>query len=229
MRHITLPSRLGALLDMIGSPTKVADIGCDHGKLAAAIAVMGIPVIAGDISEPSLQKTVELKEELDLQNLETRLGDGLSAIGMNEVDLVIMAGIGQQTIMDILSHDNWKLPDARWLLQGMDGVAELRRYLDDRGYVMTDESLVEDRDRIYTIMDVRRGEREGIDEVQCHLGPRLLEERPPLFNKFLQLQIAKVRVIIAGLERASTPDEAQMSRYRALLDGYLEVRHGDGT
>lgn len=215
------------MLQMVGNPSRVADIGCDHGKLAASIAMMGIPVIAGDISQPSLQKTVELKEELYLTNIETRLGDGLVAIKEGEVDLVIMAGIGQQTFMDILSRDDWKLPRARWLLQPMDGTAELRHYLDERGYRITAEGLVEDRDRIYTIMDVMRGEAEGLTELQLNLGPRLLEKPSPLFHKFLQVQIKKRRAIIAGLERASIPDAKQIAKHRLLLEGYLEVQSDD--
>ncbi|MCG8501610.1 MAG: class I SAM-dependent methyltransferase [Firmicutes bacterium] len=226
MRSVVLPPRLAALLEMIQSPKKVADIGCDHGKLSAAMALMGIPVVAVDISEPSLRKTMELKNQLGLDNIETRLGDGLVPIHKDEVDLVIMAGVGQQTIIDILKRDWDKVQGAQLLLQSMDGAYKLRRYLSAQNVRFVDESLSKDNNRIYCAMLVQWGNGPELSEIECILGPVLLKKQPDLFHKFLQEQISKLYGIIAGLNKANSPQDAEPADYERTLKSLMEVRDG---
>ena len=65
---IKLDNRLTALLGEIEGEV-LADIGCDHGKLAVASLLEGkcSKVIAGDISAESLKKAVKLAKEYGLE------------------------------------------------------------------------------------------------------------------------------------------------------------------
>ena len=61
---IRLDERLSCAFDMLQGAHAVADIGCDHGKLTAALLLDGScdRVVAGDISPDCLNKTREIVE-----------------------------------------------------------------------------------------------------------------------------------------------------------------------
>ena len=62
---IRLDERLRCALEMLQGAEAVADIGCDHGKLTAALLLEGgcERVVAGDISPECLDKTRRLIEQ----------------------------------------------------------------------------------------------------------------------------------------------------------------------
>ncbi len=80
---IHLDERLRCAFDLLQGAKSVADIGCDHGKLSAALLLNGgcARVIAGDISPDCLQKTSRLIERFALKDrAEVRLGSGLAIL-----------------------------------------------------------------------------------------------------------------------------------------------------
>jgi len=84
---VRLGPRLQAAANMICRAGTVLDVGCDHGKLAAALLAQGraARVIAMDISAPSLEKARLLAARHGLEGrMETRLSDGLSAAAPGE-------------------------------------------------------------------------------------------------------------------------------------------------
>ena len=101
---IRIDERLTAIANLIQGGA-VADIGCDHGKLGYYLVSTdrADKVIATDISAPSLRKASELAFDNGVTEImETRLGDGLSPIKSEEVDTVVIAGLGGDVIAEIL-------------------------------------------------------------------------------------------------------------------------------
>lgn len=101
---IRLDQRLTAIANLVDYG-KVADVGCDHGKLGYYLVSTdrASEVIATDISAPSLAKAEELAKENGVQDvMQTRLGNGLEPVGDREVDTVIIAGLGGDVISDIV-------------------------------------------------------------------------------------------------------------------------------
>lgn len=110
--------RLGHLIDMgcnISPPiSSIADIGCDHGLLAIGLAVSGKfqLVVGTDVSPLALQnafafqqgfyKRFKQYERLDL-NIEFRLGNGIEALYDAEVNAICLAGMGVDTMTNILT------------------------------------------------------------------------------------------------------------------------------
>ena len=93
-----------------------ADIGCDHGKLSAALAGSGrCPlVLACDLRPGPLEKArVTCAPYGD--KVQCRLGSGLSVLEPGEVDDIIIAGMGAETIIEILEAAPWVF-DARYNL-----------------------------------------------------------------------------------------------------------------
>lgn len=100
-----LDARLRAILDEISCGT-LADIGCDHGKLAVSALLEGRArlAIAVDISAQSLHKCRTLGEEYKVSAaLECRQGDGLLPLKEGEADFAVIAGMGGREIVKILA------------------------------------------------------------------------------------------------------------------------------
>ena len=102
---INLPKRLQALLDEIPAGARVADIGCDHGKLAVASILSGkaIQCTACDISEKSLEKAKILAKKHDIfEKMQFFHCDGLACITPEIADTIVIAGMGGHNIKDII-------------------------------------------------------------------------------------------------------------------------------
>jgi tRNA A22 N-methylase len=97
-------------------PKSVADIGTDHGLLAAALALSGRfeRVLGVDASERALQDgALTLKEEINEYrrqkqmylplSLGFRYGDGLKVVQQGEADVVCIAGMGVHTMLEIVN------------------------------------------------------------------------------------------------------------------------------
>ena len=97
--------RLCAIAGLLPRCKTVADIGCDHGKLACLLLVRGVceRVIAVDISPHSVEKTKRLGAALGLTaRLDVRLGDGFSALRPDEAQAAVLAGLGGELIAAML-------------------------------------------------------------------------------------------------------------------------------
>jgi tRNA A22 N-methylase len=94
----------------------VADIGTDHGLLAAALALSGRfdRVLGVDASERALQdgaltlneEILEYRRKKQINvpfSLDFRYGDGLKVVQLGEADAVCIAGMGVHTMLEIVS------------------------------------------------------------------------------------------------------------------------------
>lgn len=154
-RRVNLTPRLLAALDLLSGSRVVADIGCDHGKLTAALLQRGVcsRVIATDISEPSLEKARSLIRYIGLADrVDFRVGDGLSVLRLNECDAITMLGMGGTLMRDILSTCETPLMGAKSVvLQPMRAQDDIREYLYRHGFQITDDRIVADHGRYYQV------------------------------------------------------------------------------
>ena len=86
----------------------IADIGCDHGYVCVELIKNNKvkKAIASDISYPSLKKTIDFVKVNKIEDkVETRVGDGLDVLKIDEVDSMIIAGMGGVLISEILKKN----------------------------------------------------------------------------------------------------------------------------
>ena len=109
MKRIALQHRLRLLAEMTPPGGRLADIGTDHGYLPVWLLQEGrIPsAIAADVGAEPLEHARRTAEEYETQGLDFRLCDGLSGIEPEETDTVVIAGMGGETIRDILRAAPW--------------------------------------------------------------------------------------------------------------------------
>lgn len=109
-RPLQLSPRLLALAQRIPPGCRVADIGTDHARLPIYLVQRGLVkhIIATDIREGPLSMAAEALAKRGLREaVELRLGRGAACLHPNEVDCVLIAGMGGDTIAEILRQDSW--------------------------------------------------------------------------------------------------------------------------
>lgn len=156
-RPPTLDARLAAAAAFVRPGHTAADIGCDHGKLSAYLAASGrCPrVLACDLREGPLQKARRTCAPwADI--VELRRGDGLAALAPGEADDIIIAGLGAETIVEILAAAPWVQNEAvNLVLVPATKHGLLRRWLAQNGFALTGETLCAAAGRWYAVMDAR--------------------------------------------------------------------------
>ncbi len=224
-----LPPRLLEIAAMIPRWASVADVGCDHGKLAVYLAERGSPlVIATDISAKSLGKAKKLVREHRLQNIvKTRSGDGLQRIRPGEVDVVVMAGMGGPTICAMLDGNLSVVGNiSRLVLQPQNAVGTVRAWLLGNGFRLERESIVEDEGRLYQVLCAVP----GIDDTRIEtlfdqeIGSMLVRDRHPLLPRLLQERVATIDTILSEISGSQTSRaESRRIELLALRTRCMEV------
>lgn len=203
MRQLQLQPRLQLLTSLIPEGSRLADVGTDHGYVPVYLLQRGLieSAIASDIGAEPLQHAKNTAEEYGVEGIDFRLCPGLDAIGPEECDTILIAGMGGETIITILESAPWtKRGDHLLLLQPMTKVEMLRKWLADNGYTFTDERLAFDKDHLYPIMLVRGGKQETLSLAQQYGGVMLDDD--VLYGEYLDERIMKLTVAIDGLMRA---------------------------
>ena len=126
----------------------VADVGTDHGFLAAHLAKSGVfsRVIATDISASSLKKAEILCNSLGL-SVEYACGDGLLAAP--ECSIAAICGMGAWEIIKILQQPNVA---TRFVFVAMQNPKDLREYLLKNKYIIVQDKLVSQHGKFYFVM-----------------------------------------------------------------------------
>ena len=153
-----MSKRLAAAADFVREGKTAADVACDHGKLSAFLLGSGkTPFIyATDIKKQPLKKAEELLASLGMESRSRcLLTDGLHGVPGNEVDDVIMAGIGGDLTARIISEAPW-LKDSRkhLVLVPASKHERLRTYLAENGFLVKAERAVFEAGHVYTVMSV---------------------------------------------------------------------------
>lgn len=202
-KRLRLKPRLAAAADMLSGLGTVADVGCDHGRLACALLQSGAirRCIAIDISAASIEKCARLAALVGVSDrLELRLGDGLSALVPGESDGVALLGLGSALIVRLLERSAVPLAGAKLgVFSPMRAPDELRYYLWNAGYHICDDRVVEDSGRLYQVFCVSPPDGRGRDELpdgfprDCFsVGYAAFLGGGPLFTRLVRRQLGEL-------------------------------------
>ncbi|MFA4885384.1 MAG: class I SAM-dependent methyltransferase, partial [Desulfotomaculaceae bacterium] len=175
-----LAKRLAAIASYVPVGSVAADIGTDHAYLPVFLVEEGIcaRVIATDIKQGPFASALRRIEEAKLTGkIDLRLGNGLDVLKPGEIDVLVLSGIGGNTIREILAvAPHITKTVSRLVLQPMADPGDLRTWLAANGWKISDERLVEDGGKIYIVIMAIPGQEETKDPFLLELGPRLLEK-----------------------------------------------------
>ena len=216
--------RLKTCMEFVSGKGIACDVGTDHAYLAAELINSGKcgKVIASDIKEGPLEsarKTIEKNNISD--KIELVLSDGLEKIPLDGVSDIIIAGMGGETIADIISKaDTNDIMNVRFILQPMTKPEILRKKLYEYQFEIISEKAVKDGDKIYTIICAEYNENfRYLTESESYAG--FFEDSDPVGMEYREKESERLEKISVNLENSGNRRGAV--HYHALSQ---KVRYG---
>lgn len=233
----TLSERLRLVADMIRPGRTVADIGSDHARLALFPAEQGIAprVIVSELGKGPFSRAHRSVQESPYRGrIELRQGNGLQVLVPGEVDEVVLAGMGGDTIIEILGHDwNKAASFQRFLFQPMTRAKTVRANLAEQGWPIEDERLVREKNRIYVVIAARPGHVSySLSHLELEVGPFILKADHELKRDYIEGILHKLRTAHRQMTQSSRADITSAAAVDleniARLEEILNAGHGKG-
>lgn len=203
-----LTPRLQTIAELVPNGGIIADIGTDHAYLPVYLIENKIvqEAIAADINVGPLRNAEKTINSYKYNKyIETRLGSGLTPIKPNEVDTVVIAGMGGLLIRDILQESIEVVRTVKTLiLQPMVAQDEVRKWLCGNGLKIDNERLAKEGNKLYEILVVTKGEMEIENDIYYEVGYKLIENKDPYIKDFIEAKLRKYTEILKTVENENT-------------------------
>ncbi|WP_368504789.1 tRNA (adenine(22)-N(1))-methyltransferase TrmK [Alkalihalophilus sp. As8PL] len=212
MNERQLSRRLQLVATYVPKGAKTADIGSDHAYLPCYLCLKDetATAIAGEINEGPYQSAQSQVRQSGLtERVSVRKGNGLAVIeAQDDVDVVTVAGMGGALITTILTEGKDKLTNvSRLILQPNVSASIIRLWLDQNGWTLKAEEIIEEDDKIYEILVADRGENKSLyktnKEQKMLLGPFLMDECNEAFQKKWTYEKINWERILTQFEKAT--------------------------
>ncbi len=225
---LPISKRLLCCASMVQPGSRVADIGTDHGYLGIYLLQSGAArhVIACDLRKDPLENARRNAKLFGVDGeMELRLSDGLEKILPDEVDTVVMAGMGGDLIQKILSQCPWRKREGlQFILQPQSAGNVLRRWLCEDGFEIRREEPVQDGHFLYTVMDIRQGEPAPLTPGTEYASPALLASGIPLVGNYLARVENALQETVRGLTNAEKQRPERLAYFGQALLEIQEMR-----
>lgn len=210
-----------AVAAMVTSGGVLADVGTDHGYIPIALIQRQKikSAIAMDINKGPLAHAQDNIASAQLGDyIQTRLSDGVAALGEGEADSILIAGMGGELVIHILSEGEKVCKAASELiLQPQSDIRKVREYLRLHHYKIVDEDMICEDGKYYPMMRVINVELDDawmkMDEqtrVACDIyGPLLLRNGNPVLRRFLVRQHRQLTQILQTLQAQTMSEKIE--------------------
>lgn len=223
MQYPVLDKRLSAVAEWVRPGSVLADVGTDHGYLAANLVGRGIcPCAYGcDIASGPLERARATVARCGLgDKITLMLSDGLTALPEHCAQDIVIAGMGGELIAAIIDAVPWVRDGAvRLILQPMTRARTLRRYLYQNGYGIVGEHGVCESRHCYTVLCAAyTGEAVAQpDELAVALGGLPHSTRADS-AEYVRRELARQRRKLEGLAASAAP-QRRLFKLREEIDG----------
>lgn len=201
-----LDSRLSAVAGLVRKNSILADIGTDHAYLPVFLIENNVinSAIASDIGKGPLDNARKTVEKYGLTDkIQLRLSDGLKNFQPDEVNEISVAGMGGLLISEFIENTKWlKNDDIHLILQPMTHVEELRKCLFDNGFVIDNEVVAKDGDKLYIVLSAYYySDKTAYTEMDLIVG-RLSYNEDELSKEYLNKIFNKYSKKLTALKKA---------------------------
>ena len=187
-----LSLRLSSLTKFVNYNDKIIDIGCDHALLDIFLVKSDLvkSIIASDINVQALNSGIKNIENEGLSDkISARLGDGLNVLtDKDNIDTVIISGMGTNTIMGILNNDHLKDIN-KLIIQSNNDHTMLRKYVTKLGFYIKSEEYFQDNKKNYINIVFVRGNKK-YSKIDLTYGPIIKHNKP-----YLEFEINNIEKI----------------------------------
>ena len=175
----------------------VCDVGCDHGKLAQFLLRKNKVdfMYVSDISLPSLAKAIKLLDRYGYTNYRALCCDGLSGYDGLRIDECIIAGMGGEEIIKIISNSPIKINS--FILSPQHNIVEVKNYMINKGYAILQDKIIKDGHKFYNIFKCKLGmECSEYSESELRFGKDYNSEEVYDLLDYLDYEEKKVNTLI---------------------------------
>ena len=196
-----ISKRLIEISNLIEDNTNIIDVGCDHALLDIYLFKnkKNVKIIASDIKEGPLNQAKKNISKFKYP-IKVKLGSGLDPIE-EDIDTVVISGMGGDTIIDILQKGKDKLKNVKkMILSPQSEWKRIRECMVSLGFYIEDEKLIEDGNKYYLIIKVAKGIKKYSDK-EIEYGPILLKEKSSIFIDFYTRELNAKKNVIKNIPR----------------------------
>lgn len=215
-----LSERMLRTAEFISRGNRTADVGCDHAYTSIYLVEQGIAprVIAMDVNAGPLARAEENVRRFGMEEkISLRLSDGLEKLQPGEVDAILIGGMGGPLMERILSAYPEKVAGVKELvLQPQSEIAAFRRFVRRIGFRITEEDMLFEDGKYYTILRAEHGEDVMWTEEEYLYGKYLRKEAYAVLREFLAWERETIGTVLDGLSKAGT-EKAGKRREELLL------------
>ena len=191
-----ISKRLELVASFVPQGAILLDVGSDHAYLPIELIERGQieSAIAGEVVEGPYQSAVKNVEAHGLkEKIQVRLANGLAAFEeADQVSVITIAGMGGRLIARILEEGLDKLANVeRLILQPNNREDDLRIWLQDHGFEIVAENILEEAGKFYEILVVEAGQMK-LSASDVRFGPFLSKEISPVFVQKWQKEAVKL-------------------------------------
>ena len=198
-----ISKRLETVASFVSQGAVLLDVGSDHAYLPIELVEKGHieRAIAGEVVVGPYQSAVKNVENHGLSDkIQVRLANGLAAFDeSDQVSVITIAGMGGRLIASILEEGFDKLAHAeRLILQPNNREDDLRNWLQDHGFQIIAESILEEAGKFYEILVVEAGQMK-LSARDTRFGPFLSKEVSPVFVQKWQKEAEKLQFALGQI------------------------------
>ena len=198
-----ISKRLELVASFVPKGAVLLDVGSDHAYLPIELVERGQieRAIAGEVVDGPYQSAVKNVEAHGLkEKIQVRLANGLAAFEeADQVSVITIAGMGGRLIATILEEGLDKLASVeRLILQPNNREDDLRIWLQDHGFQIVAESILEEAGKFYEILVVEAGQMK-LSASDVRFGPFLSKEVSPVFIQKWQKEADKLEFALSQI------------------------------
>ena len=198
-----ISKRLELVASFVPQGAVLLDVGSDHAYLPIDLVERGQieGAIAGEVVEGPYQSAVKNVEVHGLkEKIQVRLANGLASFEeSDQVSVITIAGMGGRLIATILEEGLDKLANVeRLILQPNNREDDLRIWLQDHGFQIVAESILEEAGKFYEILVVEAGQMK-LSTSDVRFGLFLSKEVSSVFIQKWQKEATKLEFALSQI------------------------------
>lgn len=226
---LNLKGRLKLIADKVPKCNVLADIGTDHAYIPIYLVQNGVcrKAIASDIKiGPVKMASNNISLYKLSEKIETRLGNGLDTIEINEADSIIIAGMGGTLMTELLEANKPKAVNSNALvLQSMNDLHVVRKWLYDNAFEIYDEEMVAEGPKLYCVLSAKfTGAKKEYSDFELQVGQSLINKKDPLLESYCRMKVKQIEKVLDQLEDMKENDvlktqyAGQRKEYMSLIN-----------
>lgn len=224
-----LSYRLEKIAEKVTTNGIIADIGTDHAYIPIFLYKNNKikKAIACDISKGPLKNASDNIARYNLQDkIETRLSDGLLKVTLEDnVDTIIIAGMGGMLIIDILEKSKEIVKNTKELiLQPQKSVHKLRMYLAENGFKIIEDEMIKEDGRYYSIIKAIKGQETTPYTKKEYLFGRFdINKKNNILKEYIEQELYKMEIVLKNIKEINKEErileiENNIKIYKEVLE-----------